>query len=124
MLPTIKNNATEIKFENVSVNLDGNVILDNISVNIPKGSCTAIIGPNGAGKTTFIQSLLGAIDSTGNVSLTNGDDSPVQIGYIPQKTNFDRGLPLLFWNSWLWVGKECHCALSSRCISSKGQRRS
>ena len=91
MLPTLKNYATEIKFENVSVNLNGNVILDDISVNIPKGSCTAIIGPNGAGKSTSMRMIGGFIPpSSGEISvcginvLEDSLASRAKIGYLPE----------------------------------------
>lgn len=36
----------------LSKKIDNKLILDNISLNIPKGSIYGIIGENGAGKTT------------------------------------------------------------------------
>lgn len=44
----------------LSKKIDNKLILDNINLNIPKGSIYGIIGENGAGKTTLIRHLVGA----------------------------------------------------------------
>ena len=43
-----------IKIENVSHQIGNQIILNNISLEIPKNSFTALIGPNGAGKSTLL----------------------------------------------------------------------
>ncbi|MEG1283996.1 MAG: manganese ABC transporter ATP-binding protein, partial [Lactococcus sp.] len=37
-----------LKISNLSVEYKGNLVLENISLHIPEGSCTGVIGPNGA----------------------------------------------------------------------------
>ena len=49
-----------IKVNNLTKTYD-NFILDNITLEIKKGSIIGLIGENGAGKTTFIKLLLGLI---------------------------------------------------------------
>ena len=58
----IKEENIKIKIENVSYyyEKERNVI-DNLSVNIPKNSITAVIGKSGAGKTTLIEIMSGLI---------------------------------------------------------------
>ena len=51
-------NAIEIK--NLSKSYE-DFCLNNIILNIPKGSIVGLIGENGAGKSTLISSLLGII---------------------------------------------------------------
>ncbi|MBM9613715.1 metal ABC transporter ATP-binding protein [Desulfobulbus rhabdoformis] len=84
---------TAIRFKEVTVERGGISILDSVSANAPKGSCTAIIGPNGAGKTTLLMALLGEIGYQGAIVLGNGKQ-PLRIGYVPQRLSFDRGMPL------------------------------
>lgn len=38
-------------------------ILEDISINIPKGTIVGIVGENGAGKSTFINAILGIVQS-------------------------------------------------------------
>ncbi len=48
-----------IKAENVTKSFDGFKALDDLTLNVRKGSVYGLIGPNGAGKTTFIKNLMG-----------------------------------------------------------------
>ena len=88
-----------VVFENVSVTAGGVRILENVSAAVPRGSATAIIGPNGAGKTTLLLSLLGQQPHEGQIRLTaasaNGAAArPARLGYVPQRLDFDRGMPM------------------------------
>jgi len=47
-----------IKVRNVDKFLGGTKILDNVNINVNKGSVYGLIGPNGAGKTTVIKTLV------------------------------------------------------------------
>jgi len=84
-----------VTFKHVTVKLGGVLILDNVSASVPRGGCAAIVGPNGAGKTTMLMALLGQVPYWGNIMIsdTPGDRSPY-IGYVPQRLQFDRGLPM------------------------------
>ncbi len=70
--------------------------LDNVTLNIPRGSFFALLGPNGAGKSTLINVLAGLVlKSAGRVSIwgRNIDERPRQaraaIGIVPQELNID-----------------------------------
>lgn len=84
-----------VAFDNVTVAMGGNLILDRVTASVPKGSCTAVVGPNGAGKTTLLLALLGELPCKGNIRIAPGaKGSPPRIGYVPQRLDFDRGMPI------------------------------
>lgn len=88
-------NGAAVTFENVTVALGGITILENISAKIPRGSCTAVVGPNGAGKTTLLLALLGEVPYTGGIRISPaGEGRRLRLGYVPQRLQFDRGMPL------------------------------
>jgi zinc transport system ATP-binding protein len=88
-------NEPAVIFENVSVELGGVSILDRVTASVPRGGCTAIVGPNGAGKTTLLLTILGDVPYKGRIHtacrINNGCS---RIGYVPQRLNFDRGIPI------------------------------
>jgi zinc transport system ATP-binding protein len=83
-----------VVFDNVCVTLGGVRILENITASVPKSSSTAIIGPNGAGKTTLLLSLLGQMEYSGTIHVGNSHPRGARIGYVPQRLEFDRGMPI------------------------------
>src|SRR4051794_20466471 len=83
-------NRLEVK--NLSVKSDGNQLLENLNVELAVGDRLVIIGPNGAGKTVFLKSLLGLMPYTGEIKWA----SDVNIGYVPQKIDADRHLPITY----------------------------
>ena len=63
-----------IKFENVSVTIDGKQILKNITCTINSGDFIVIVGPNGAGKSTFFDMISGKrIPTEGTILLDSTD---------------------------------------------------
>jgi zinc transport system ATP-binding protein len=79
-----------LEVKNLRVALGENVALDNISFALEKGDELAIIGPNGSGKTTLLKAILGVIPYSGNV----GRADNIKIGYVPQKLDLERDLPI------------------------------
>jgi zinc transport system ATP-binding protein len=73
-------NGYILKVSNLSVKLQNQNLLDNISFNVRKGTTLAILGPNGAGKTVLFRTLLGLIPHTGSAQWTE----KTKIGYVPQ----------------------------------------
>ncbi|HCL4445753.1 TPA: ATP-binding cassette domain-containing protein [Clostridium botulinum] len=66
------NNIIEVK--NLSKNIKGKTIIEDISFNIEKGDIYGFLGPNGAGKTTIIRLLTGLIKPTNGEILINRID--------------------------------------------------
>lgn len=56
-----------LKCTDVTLNINGNYLLNNVSLSIDRGECLLMVGENGAGKTTFINILCG-IHKHGNYS--------------------------------------------------------
>lgn len=79
-----------LRAENLSVTLDRRRILQDATFEILEGECLAVIGPNGCGKTILLKSLLGIVPHDGKVVWRDG----VTIGYVPQKIEADRSVPL------------------------------
>jgi zinc transport system ATP-binding protein len=79
-----------LEVENLSVEFNGQKVLENINFNLNKGEVLAVIGPNGSGKTVLFRALLGLIPYSGKILWQSG----LKIGYTPQKLAIDRGLPL------------------------------
>lgn len=116
--------ATALQFEQISVILGGVPILENVTAAIPLGDSTAILGPNGAGKTTLLQTLLGRVPYQGNIKFPVHEktQSAPRIGYVPQRLQFDRGLPLTVMDlltmgvqhSPLWLGTKRNHKISAK----------
>ncbi len=56
-----------LKIENLKSGYFNNIVINDISFGVAKGSFTGIIGPNGSGKTTLFKSI------TGELSLVDGN---------------------------------------------------
>jgi len=76
--------------------LSKKVALDNINLNIPRGSIFGLLGPNGAGKSTFINILADLVKKTsGEVSVLGIDHEKdlkkvkLSMGIVPQELNID-----------------------------------
>lgn len=79
-----------LEVKNLKVTISNQTILDNISFSLEKGEAMAIIGPNGSGKTTLFRAIIGAIPYKGEIVMKQG----LHIGYVPQKIDLERDLPL------------------------------
>ena len=76
--------------------LSEKVALDNINLDIPKGSIFGLLGPNGAGKSTFINILADLVKKTsGKVNVLGVDHEKdlktvkSSMGVVPQELNID-----------------------------------
>ncbi len=86
-----------ISVKNLTYKFGDFVALDNISFAIKQGEMTAIIGPNGSGKTTLLKNIIGVYEPfAGSIKIFGKDPSQIvkSIGYVPQKFEFDRDIPI------------------------------
>ena len=79
-----------LEVKNLSVTLDGEELLKELSFEVGRGEALAIIGPNGAGKTVLFRALLGLVPFSGSIQWKEG----IKIGYVPQKLYVERSFPL------------------------------
>lgn len=115
-----RRSSVGVKFENLSVTLQGRPILENITAEAPCGGATVIVGPNGAGKTTLLRCLLDETRHAGKIVYLDASGRPVaepKIGYVPQQLHTDPNMPLRVYeflaisqSKPLWLG----CSAESR----------
>ncbi len=68
-----------VKFDNVSLVIEGKKILDDVSFEIEEGTNTFIMGPSGSGKTTILKIAAGLIFPTsGKIRILNKDISNIK----------------------------------------------
>lgn len=79
-----------LKVENLAVRFDGQPVLQNLNFELGKNENLAVIGPNGSGKTVLLRALTKTVPHEGKI--TWGEN--VRLGYVPQKIDADRHLPL------------------------------
>lgn len=81
-----------IKFENVTIGYEDNIILDNVNINIKKGKITTFLGPNGSGKTSLMSTLTKLTEPvSGSIYIDNNDLKNIKrkdlakiIAFVPQ----------------------------------------
>lgn len=85
--------SNAIRMDSVSFAYAGRAVLDNVSIELPAGSFSALLGPSGSGKTTIADLLTGLLrPQKGDIWI---DDAPLSqidigswrgmIGYVPQE---------------------------------------
>ncbi|MCB9493105.1 MAG: ABC transporter ATP-binding protein [Epsilonproteobacteria bacterium] len=62
-----------IRVENVSKSYDGELVLDNLSLEIPAGQFFALLGPSGCGKTSLLR-LIAGLETVDSGKIFLGDD--------------------------------------------------
>jgi putative spermidine/putrescine transport system ATP-binding protein len=67
--------SVNVTFDNLTVDLGGNRILDGVDLHIPAGSFVTLLGPSGSGKTTTLNVLAGFVDRSGGQ--VRVDDNPI-----------------------------------------------
>ncbi len=97
---------------NVTVRLNGTVIVHDAGLALKAGELVAMVGPNGAGKTTLMRALAGLVPAEGAILL---DGKPVEslkardrarhIAYLPQGHVFHWPMPVA---SIVMLGREPH----------------
>ncbi|MDJ0318579.1 ABC transporter ATP-binding protein [Arthrobacter antibioticus] len=63
-----------VSFDNVSVTLGGQRIVNHVSLTVPSGTVLGLLGPNGCGKSTLLRTLYRAQKPSSGVVRVDGDD--------------------------------------------------
>lgn len=82
-----------ISLQNVSLAIDGNRILEPLSIELAAGQLHMLVGPNGAGKTTLLKSMLGLMPHRGMIQ-RHWPGATQRPAYIPQQPRFEQVLPV------------------------------
>ena len=83
---------TELHVENLSVNIDGASLVQDVSFTLRPGELSVMLGPNGAGKTLTLQHAIGLSAPSAGTAMLGGDDTqsldPIRraqrLTYLPQ----------------------------------------
>ena len=89
--------SSAISFNNVSLKLGSELVLDNINVDLQTNELVVIFGPNGAGKSCFLDLITGEKSPTeGEVSLLQGNvlDNRKYIGLVQQGISSLANIPM------------------------------
>jgi zinc/manganese transport system ATP-binding protein len=84
-----------VQFRHAAVRLGGRSIWSGVDLDVSPGEFVAVLGPNGVGKSTLVKAALGVIPlAAGTVSVLGRPPGEAgrQIGYLPQRRNFDPGM--------------------------------
>jgi len=63
-----------LEARNIHVTIRENLILNDVSLSLPRGKLVGLIGPNGAGKTTLLRAMLGLVHRQSGTILLDGED--------------------------------------------------
>ena len=79
------------KLDGITVKIENNTILDNISMHMHCNETTMLIGKNGAGKSTLVRAILNEVPYEGSISFSSkhNNSTKLTIGYVPQKIEIE-----------------------------------
>ena len=90
-----------LNIQNVSLSIQGRLIVENVSIIVNPGEVVGLMGPNGAGKTTTFNLAVGNIKPDKGKVLMNGKNitnlslpirSRLGLGYLTQEASIFRNL--------------------------------
>ncbi len=74
----------QVRLENLSKRFDGTIAVNNLKLEIGKGTFTCLLGPSGCGKTTTLRMISGFVEPTAGDILISGES---QEGVPPHRRN-------------------------------------
>jgi len=107
-----------VGLDNAGVNRQGRWLVRGVSFEIKRGEIVTLIGPNGSGKSTSARMALGLLKPDEGTVAARSD---LRIGYVPQKMQIDRTMPLTVERLMMLTGspsrKEISAALAETGIA-------
>ena len=91
----------KLEVRNVSLKINGKIIVENVSLSIMPGEIVGLLGPNGAGKTSTFNLVVGNLKpNKGDILINNKSISNLSLpmrselglGYLPQEPSIFRDL--------------------------------
>ncbi|WP_110927992.1 metal ABC transporter ATP-binding protein [Bacillus massiliglaciei] len=88
-----------IKVNHLSYKYSKDLVLEDVSLEVPKGAFLALVGPNGSGKSTLLKLMLGLLKpQKGQIELFGEEAGRFKdwqkVGFVSQKANsFNSGFP-------------------------------
>ena len=79
-----------IGLRNVALGYGGNVVIEDINLNLTAGDFLVIGGPNGGGKSTLLRGISGLLEPMAG-TLERGQ---TRFGYVPQHASIEQALPI------------------------------
>jgi ABC-type Mn2+/Zn2+ transport system ATPase subunit len=80
-----------VRLDDASIGYGGRAFLQGVTVAVEPDDFLAVVGPNGGGKTTLLRTLLEMLPP---ISGRRTADSPLRVGYVPQRDHVDALWPL------------------------------
>ena len=74
-----------LEVQELSVKIDGNKILEDVTFKVDNNQWLMIVGPNGAGKSTIINAILQDISYKGNITYNGKDVSKIKQNELAKK---------------------------------------
>jgi zinc transport system ATP-binding protein len=87
----LKANDAILSARDVTLNINGRLILDHVNLDVRKGEIVTVIGPNGAGKSTLVRVMLGLRPLTSGKIIRRKD---LTVGYVPQSFPHSANVPM------------------------------
>jgi manganese/zinc/iron transport system ATP- binding protein len=87
-----------LNIQNLTAGYPDNVVLQDVSWQVKKGTLAAVIGPNGGGKSTLIKTAVGLLTPFSWTTMELLGQSPKsgrrQVAYLPQQEEVDWDFPI------------------------------
>ncbi|RLE54292.1 MAG: metal ABC transporter ATP-binding protein [Thermoprotei archaeon] len=87
--------------KDLTVEYEGVIALEDVSLEVSEPSFTVVLGPNGAGKSTLLKTLIGFIRPVRGIVRVLGIDPTKEpyrvrklVGYLPQREFIERDIPI------------------------------